>query len=46
MDALTLIATYGHATAAGATFDFGGGDVLIIRNVADPMDLLGDISIG
>ncbi|MCT8330674.1 calcium-binding protein [Albidovulum sediminis] len=46
MDALTLISTYGQSTAAGATFDFGGGDVLIIRNVADPFDLLGDIVIG
>lgn len=46
MDAMTLIGTYGHVTAAGATFDLGDGDVFIIRNVADPMDLLGDIVIG
>ncbi|MCV2870153.1 hypothetical protein OEW28_16100 [Defluviimonas sp. WL0002] len=46
MDALDLISTYGHMTSAGATFDFGGGDVLIIRNVADPMDLIHDMVIG
>lgn len=45
MDAATLVATYGRMTTAGATFDFGNGDMLIVRNVADPAALIASIII-
>ncbi len=38
-----IISTYARTAGTDAWFDFGNGDTILIRNIADPDLLLGDM---